>query len=236
VPEGWFRGTFETAFPAASADGFTFRIRVEGRWRRRLRRQQDPASAAASYATDEVIRLAAACSILAAAALESKANAHLGRPAKLARLGVRMQWARVHVGATLEDQHEAETRMRIRARARSDRDDTRLRIAQAVELRDLLREDPTLVLAHLLLESPATATEAVGAIEKIGEQVAAYAPGASWVKTARLLEKFFEGLPLDAKKLIIDRFCLILTEFGAEDAAQAIMSTHEVLAPRAPSE
>ena len=130
VPEGWFRGTFETAFPAASADGFTFRIRVEGRWRRRLRRQQDPASAAASYATDEVIRLAAACSILAAAALESKANAHLGRPAKLARLGVRMQWARVHVGATLEDQHEAETRMRIRARARSDRDDTRLRIAR----------------------------------------------------------------------------------------------------------
>jgi len=111
-----------------------------------------------------------------------------------------------------------------------------LRIAQAVTFRDLLREDPTLALAHLLLESPETVTgqAAISTISAIGEQVAAYAPGAAWVKTAQLLEKSFGELPPDAKQFIIDRICSGLMEFkGAEDAASRIRQVHGIPAQHA---
>jgi hypothetical protein len=144
---------------------------------------------------------------------------------------VRVQWASVHIEVDPEVQRQAKTRLRVRARAESEREDRQLRIAQAVEFRDLLREDPTLALAHLLLESPGTVTSEVAAsiIEEMGKLVAAYAPGAAWVKTAQLLEKSFGGLPPDAKQYIIDRICRSLMEFrGTEEAAQRIMQVHGI--------
>jgi hypothetical protein len=233
VPKGWLRGTFEAAFTAASADeGFNFEVRADGRWGRSGRRQHDPESAAASYVIDEVSRLAATCSVLAATTLERKANAYLGSASDIPKLGVRVQWAQVHVDVAPEDQHEAETLMRLRARAKTDWEDRQLRIAQAAALRDQLREDPTLALAHLLLESPGTVTEqAISTIKAIGEHIAAHAPGAAWVKTAQLLEKSFGEMPPDAKQFIIDRVCRTLTEFGAKEAAQRIMQAHAVLVP-----
>jgi hypothetical protein len=236
VPKGWLRGTFEATFPATSADGFSFDVTAHGRWRRTALRQHKPQAAAASYVIDQVSRLAVTCSVLAAPALTYKANAHLGRAVRIPGLGVRMQWASVHIEVNPEIQRQAETRVRLQARARSDWEDRQLRIAQAVTFRDLLREDPTLALAHLLLESPGTVTgqAAIGTISAIGEQVAAYAPGAAWVKTAQLLEKSFGELPPDAKQFIIDRICSGLMEFkGAEDAASRIRQVHGIPAQHA---
>lgn len=238
MPRDWLRGTFEAKFQAASADGFSFDITAHGRWRRTALRQHNPQSATASYVIDEVSRLAVTCSVLAAPALTHKANAHLGQAVRIPGLGVRMQWASVHIEVDPEIERQAKTRMRLRARAKEDLEDRQLRIAQAVILRDLLREDPTLALAHLLLESPGTVTgqAAVSTIKEIGEQVAAYAPGAAWVKTAQLLEKSFGELPPDAKQFIIDRICSGLAEFrGAEEAAHRIMQAHGSPVQRASS-
>jgi hypothetical protein len=236
VPKGWLRGTFEATFPAASADGFSFDVTAYGRWWRTGLRQHEPEAAAASYVVDQVSRLAVTCSILAAPALTYKANAHLGRAVRIPGLGVRMQWASVQIEVNPEIQRQAETRVRLRARARSDWEDRQLRIAQTVTFRDLLREDPTLALAHLLLGSPGTVTDqaAISTISAIGEQIAAYAPGAAWVKTAQLLEKSFGELPPDAKKFIIDRICDGLMEFkGTEDAASHIRQVHGIPAEHA---
>ena len=238
VPRGWLRGAFEATFPAASADGFSFDVTAHGRWRRIAFRQHNPQSAATSYVIEEVSRLAVTCSVLAASALTHKANAHLGRAVRIPSLGVRMQWASVHIEVDPEIQRQAETRLRLRARAKCDWEDRQLRIAQAVTFRDLLREDPTLALAHLLLESPGTITgqAAISTIKEIGEQIAAYAPGAAWVKTAQLLEKSFGELPPDAKQFIIDRICRGLMEFrGGEEAANHIMQVHGILVQRATS-
>ena len=232
MSRGWLRGTFEAKFPAASGDGFSFDVSAHGRWRRTALRQRNPESAAASYVTDEVSRLAVACSVLAAPALTYKANAHLGRAKRIPNLGVRVQWASVHIEVDPEVQRRAKARLRLRARAESEREDRQLRITQAITFRDLLREDPTLALAHLLLESPGTVTSeaAISTIREIGEQVAAYAPGAAWVKMAQLLEKSFGELPSDAKQHIIDRICRSLMEFrGTEEAAHRIMQVHGLI-------
>ena len=196
---GWLRGVFEVNFPAASEDGFSFEISASGRWRRTSLRQHDPVSAAASYVIDEVSRLALTCSVLAAPTLTYRANSLLGRAVKIADFGVRMQWAHVHIEVNPEVQRRADIRLSLQARAKSDWEDRQRRIAQAVTFRDLLREDPTLAFAHLMLESSGTLTaqEAISAIKEVGEQVAAYAPGAAWVKTAQLLEKSFGDLPPD---------------------------------------
>ena len=220
-------------FPVPSADGFIFTARAEGRWRRKGFRQRDPESAAASYVIDEVGRLAGTCSVLASASLERKANARLGRASDILRLGVRMQWARVQIDVEPEDQYNARIYMRSLADAKSEWQLRQMRIAQAVALRDLLREDPTLALAQLLLESPTKIDDhVISIIDAIGDQVAAYAPGAPWVKTARLLEKSFATLPLDAKRFIVDRICMVLTEFGASEEAQHIMRAHGYVGSR----
>jgi hypothetical protein len=139
-----------------------------------------------------------------------------------------MQWAHVHVDANPEVEREAQSRIRLRVRTKADWEDRQLRIAQAVALRDLLREDPTLALAYLVLESPGTVSDQAFSrtIKEIGEQVAAYAPGAAWVKTAQLLEKSFAELAPDAKRFIIERICIALTEFGAKEEAHHIMQAH----------
>lgn len=234
MPRGWLRGTFEVEFPAVSADGFTFNVRADGRWRWRGLRQHNHESAAASHVMDKVSRMAATYSVLAAATLERKANAHLGRAANVNGLRVRVQWARVHIDVEPQVRREAQTHMRLLVRAKADREDREVRIAQAVALRDLLREDPTLALAHLLLESPRKIdNHAISeTVKAIGEQVAAYAPGAAWVKTAQMLEKSFGELAPDAKQAIINRICRTLTEFGQKEAAQRIGQVHGLIFPQ----
>jgi hypothetical protein len=228
LPKGWFRGPFETEFESTSVDGFTMVVRVDGRWRRRSLWQHDPESAAASYVIDEISHLTVSRSVLAASALERMANARLGRPANVRSLGIRVRWAHVHIDVDPEVQSEAQNRMRLLARAKADREDKQLRMAQAVALRDLLRKDPTLALAYLLLESPEKIdSHAISrTIKTVGEQIAAYAPGAAWIKTAQLLEKSFGELAPDAKQAIINRICRTLTEFGEKEAARHIEQTH----------
>ena len=229
MPKGWLRSTFEVEFPAESADGYLFKARVDGRWRRRGLRQHDPESVAASYVIDKVRSLAISHSVLAATSLERQASARLGRGANVEGLGTRVVWARVCIDVDPEIQSEAYTLMRLRAREKADLEDRKLRIAQAVALRDLLREDPTLALAHLLLETPEKIdTQALkGTMKAIGEQVAAHAPGGTWVKTAQLLERSFGGLPTDEKQAIIDRICKTLTEFGVKEAAEHIEESYK---------
>ncbi len=112
-------------------------------------------------------------------------------------------------------------------------EDKQLRIAQAVTLRDLLREDPTLALAQLLLESPEVINNQTTreTIKTISEQVATYAPGAAWVVTARLLENSFSQLPPDAKAAIVDRMYRVFMEFGEKEAAERIVRAHGLAIP-----
>jgi hypothetical protein len=119
--------------------------------------------------------------------------------------------------------------MRLRARARTGLEDRKLRIAQASTFRDLLREDPTLALAYILLESPEKidSLDSGGIIKAVGEQVAAYAPGSTWVKTAQLLEKTFGELPDDEKRAMIDRICKVMTEFGQKPTAEHLQETYK---------
>jgi hypothetical protein len=145
-----------------------------------------------------------------------------------------MRWAHVYIDVDPQVRHEAEIRMRLHVRAKTEQEDSQLRITQAVALRDLLRDDPTLALAYLLLESPEKIDNQTlsATIKEVGEQVAAYAPGAPWVKTAQMLEHSFGSLAADAKQAIIDRICRTLTEFGEREAAQQIAQAHRFVLPQ----
>jgi hypothetical protein len=215
-------------FPAASEDGFSFQINVAGAWWRCGLRQRNPESAAESYVVDKVSSMAAKCPVLAAVALERRVNARLGRGSGVTGLGVRVRWARAHVDVDPETQHEAHARTRLRAREAAELEDRRLHIAQAVELRDLLRKDPTLALAHLLLAAPDKFENLAndGVIKTVGEQVAAYAPGGTWVKTAQMLEGSFGEMPDDTKQAIVDRICAVLLEFGKKREAGELQEAY----------
>jgi hypothetical protein len=228
LPKGWLRGTFEVKFPAESADGYLFDVRADGLWRRRSLKQHAPEEAAASYVIEKLYPLAKNYSVLAATSLERKANAYLGKGANIEDLGTRLRWAQVSIDVDPKILLEASNLMRIRSRAKADLEDRDLRIARAVALRDLLREDPTLAFAHLLLEAPEKidVRNLSGTIKAVGEQISAYAPGETWVKTAQLLERSFGSLPADAKQAIIDRICKTLTEFGEREPADHIRETY----------
>jgi hypothetical protein len=228
LPRGWLYGTFEVDFPAETGDGFTFHVEATVAWRRYGLRQHDPESAAASYVIDKVSSMAGNCSALAAVALERKVNACLGRGANVTGLGTRVRWARAHIYLDPETEYEAHTRMRLRARAKVELEDRRIRIAQAAELRDLLREDSTLALAYLLLVAPEKIENLTSGriIKAVGEQIASYAPGATWVKTAQMLEKSFGEMPDDAKQAIVDRIYMVLSEFGKKREAEHLHETY----------
>ena len=228
------RGPIALSFTVASAEGgYRFDVRTEGVWTRAWRtRQHNPGAAAASHVMDEVTQLAKTTSILAAAELQSRANTRLGLPADLCDTGVRMQWATIHVHARPEDVLDAQSRERAAASARLRREEQQHRINQYADFRDLLREDPTLALAQLLLEDP-TSIASTGAdlLSQISGYVATFAPGAQWVQTARLLEAAFGELKPDAKQFIVDRFCMALMEFGAKESAEHLRAVHRFTEP-----
>ncbi|WP_148666212.1 hypothetical protein [Streptomyces malaysiensis] len=186
---------------------------------------------------DEVTKLAAACPVLSPMDLQHRANARLGRSLHVPEGGIRVHWATVHVHVPPEDLHAAQNHMRLRARARADWELKQLRVTQAAAYRDQLREDPTLALAQMLLESPEALTteQVVTIIPKVAEQVSAYAPGAAWVQTAHLLGEWYGGLASDAKQFVIDRLCTVATEFGGERIAQRLKDAHGVTALAGPS-
>ncbi|MEU8719557.1 hypothetical protein [Streptomyces antimycoticus] len=224
-------GPVDLAFTAASAEGgYRFDVHATGQWLETgAPFHQNPAAAAACHVLDRVTELAAVCSVLSHAELEYRANALLGQPADLASASVRVQWVAVHVHARPEDLIDAQTHERLRAKARAAQEEQQLRVAQYVGFRDLLREDPTIALAQLLLENPAAFTpQTVNTMGEIARQVASHAPGAAWVETARLLEKSFGGLPADAQQFIVDRLCTVLMEFGAKAPAERLRTVHRV--------
>jgi len=216
------RGALDTEFTVASADaGYRFHVQAHGKWRR-IGGHQAPADAAACHLVDLVAPLAAACPILAPTELEHRVNRSLGRPAADDGSGVRLLWVTVHVHVDPQDLHDATVALRDRAAARGRLREQRLRLEQAVAVRDLLREDPTLAAAMMLAESPAYVGEhTVALVQQLAELVAAYSPGSTWVATARLLEAAFGALPAEARTYAVDSMCTALAEFSATIEAGA---------------
>lgn len=224
-------------FTAPSADqGLYFHISAQGHWCAK-KGHHDPGAAAAVHIIDEVTRLAAACPVLVPAALQYRANAQLGHPTHLADCQVRLDWATIQVHVDPDDACTAHQRARLAARQQAEWETRQLRMSQALTYRDHLRQDPTLVLAQLLLDAPQTITEqTIALIPKIAEQVAAHAPGATWVHTARLLDTWFRGLAPDAKEFIIARLCTVATQFGYEDLAEQVKSAHQTASGSGPGD
>ncbi|MEU5038706.1 hypothetical protein [Streptomyces rubiginosohelvolus] len=183
---------------------------------------------AAAHVADVFAKMAATCPIVTAKDLQLRANARLGRRMDLPGDRVRVNWATVHVSASPEDVHMAQDRVRLRAQARADRDLRQLRFVQTLAFRDQLREDPTLILAQLLLDSPTAVTQqTLEMIPKIAAHVSSYAPGAAWVQTAHLLNEWYGGLAPDAKQFVVDRLCTVAGEFGGERIAQQLRDAHQ---------
>jgi hypothetical protein len=91
--------------------------------------------------------------------------------------------------------------------------------------RDCLREDPTIALAQMLLETPAALTqETLSMLDAVGSRVAAYAPGREVVEVVQLLRDFTANLEPGAKKFMVDRLCAVLIEFGGRGTAEEIRS------------
>jgi hypothetical protein len=112
---------------------------------------------------------------------------------------------------------------RRRVSAKHSDEEMRLRINRIITFRNALREDPTLALTQMLLETPAAVSrETLETMELVAARIAAYAPGAEVVAIAQLLRDFTIDLKPDAKRFIADRLCAVLIEFGGTAPADQI--------------
>ncbi len=101
----------------------------------------------------------------------------------------------------------------------------RLRIARIISFRNGLREDPTLALAQMLLETPANVSpETLNTMETIATRIAANAPGAEAVAITQVVRDFIADLKPDAKQFIAERLCTVLVEFGGTLQAKQILA------------
>ncbi|MFC5147133.1 hypothetical protein [Streptomyces aureoversilis] len=171
---------------------------------------------------EQVEALARPLSVLEHHRLQHQANAVLGQAVSLAH-GFWVRWASVYVHVLPQDLGALLDAQRRQLAAKLADETERLRIERIISFRNSLREDPTLALAQMLLESPAAVTPSTfDTMESIASRVAAYAPGAKAVAVAQLLRDFTAELKPDAKQFIADRLCTVLVEFGGTAEAEEL--------------
>jgi len=229
VNRNWLRshqrsGRINGTFTARSADaGYLFGVDVEGLWEERAKHpHHDPEAVAAAYVIEEVGRLACSLSLFEGAQLQDRSNRLLGKPVTLPHHTLRVIWATVHVRAEASDISDLVEMQRRRASAKRADDEMRIRIERITAFRDSLRDDPTLALAQMLLETPgAVSPETLDTMQSVAMYMASSAPGAE-VAIAQLLKAFVEDMKPDAKQYIVERLCEVLVEFGGGDAANQI--------------
>jgi hypothetical protein len=214
----------DATLKAESADdGYLFCLDINGFWEERTRHGNHNAeSVVNSYVIEQIEPLAGSLSLLEYDRLEHKLNSLLGRPVSLPGR-IRLLWARVRVHAQPDDIGDLLEARRHRVAARRADEEMRMRIDRIIAFRNCLRDDPTLALAQMLLETPDKVTpETLATMESIAERIAEYAPGANSVVIAQLLRDFTANLKPDAKIFIAERLCKVLVEFGGAEPAEQI--------------
>jgi hypothetical protein len=217
-------GRINTTFTAESSDlSYLFSIDLESLWEQRASsRQRNPESMVIDHVMKHVERLATEHSLLQYKRLEHRANCLLGRPAGLADR-IQVITAVIHVDPDPRDITEILTALRRHEAAKRANDVMRARIELFAMFRDHLRNDPTIALAQMLLETPSKVdSETLQTMESVASRIAAYAPGSETVAIAQSLKEFMENLDPDKKKYIIDRLYTVLIEFGARGPAERI--------------
>jgi hypothetical protein len=217
-------GRISTTFTAESADqGYLFSIDLESLWQQRTRSSQhNPESAVIAHVMKQVECLAKEHSLLQHKRLEHRANTLLGRPEGLAD-HIQVITAVIHVNPEPGDITEILATHRRHETAKHANENMRSRIELLVMFRDHLRQDPTIALAQMLLETPSKVDSAtLQTMESVASRIAAYSPGAETVAIAQLLRDFTGNMDPGKKKYIIDRLCTVLIEFGARGPAERI--------------
>lgn len=233
MSSGWPRrlqrsGPLRETFTAHSADdGYYFQLEVEGRWEERARTpHRNPESVAATHVIELVRSLACSIPLLERERLQHQANSVLGQPVNVPDHSLRLLWAQVRVYANPDDVDDLLDAQRHRHALRRAAEAKRVKIEHIAAFRDSLREDPTLALAQMLLETPTAIThETIENLELVTQRVAANSPRVKTIVIAQLLRDFVAGLKPDAKQLIVDRLCTALVEFGGHEQAEKIRAT-----------
>jgi hypothetical protein len=225
-------GTLRDTIQTKSSDlGHFFILDIEGRWEERSRHaHHNPESVVTSYVIDQVGRRASSLSLLEHDLLQNQINSLLGRPINLSEHNIRLLWARVYVHARPQDVVHLLDMRRQQVSAKHADEEMRLRIDRITSFRNALREDPTLALAQMLLETPsAVSPETLNIMELIATRIAAYAPGTEFVAIAQVLRDFITDLKPDAKQFIVDRLCAVLVEFGGAASVDQIRARTQPL-------
>jgi len=219
-------GRFIDTLAVESSDhGYLFSIDIDGTWGQEPRsKQANPTSVALSHVIEHLERLAETHGLLQYKLLEHRANCLLGQPTDLAD-HVHLVRASVHVTAGSQDLADIAAIERRRSEAARADEAIRSRVQRLMVFRDCLREDPTIALAQMLLETPAALTPAtLSLLDEVGSRVAAYAPGRETVEVVRLLRDFTANLQPGEKKFIVERLFDVLIEFGGRPTAEKIRS------------
>jgi hypothetical protein len=222
-------GRIGTTFTAESAEsGYLFPIDLESLWQQGARSSQhNPESAVTAHVIRHVECLAKEHSLLQYKRLEHRANSLLGRPEGLAD-HIQVITAVIHVNPEPGDITDIIAARRRHEAAKHANENMRSRIELFAMFRDHLRQDPTIALAQMLLETPSKVDSAtLQTMESVASRVAAYSPGAETVAIAQLLRDFTENMDPDKKKYIMDRLCTVLIEFGARGPAERIQRLYQ---------
>ncbi|MFI8351425.1 hypothetical protein [Streptomyces sp. NPDC085596] len=231
-------GTLDLTCPAPSiTPGYPFTLTLTGTWGElpSPRPHHNPAAAAANHALTIARNITSQYSAADAVFAAARINTHLGRPADIPHLPVRLSWAAVHLSAEADAQHAALTHQRHLGEEQQRQTEQQRRLDEARTLRDTLLTDPSLALAYWFTTAPQTTDSAtLTRLEELLATTAPYAPQGLWVPLARLLHTFADHLSDEAKIHLIDTLAALTDRYGRPDITTDIRTLRTTHLPTDP--
>ncbi|WP_354642942.1 hypothetical protein [Kitasatospora camelliae] len=209
----------------SAAECFRFHFEVTGRWSDSpgATRHHDPEAAATDHVLNIIRDIARDHSLPDVVTVEKRVNARLGLPAAISDASVTVSWASARLWATPDDMASALHSLRSIHEHNLKEEQHRRELDLSRSLRDALREDPSLALAHLVLRHPQDlSTESISQLGMLVAEVSAYDPANSWVATARVLQDLIKDMPADTKAHLINQLATLASQFGHKEGANQL--------------
>ncbi|MFE7558188.1 hypothetical protein [Kitasatospora sp. NPDC057500] len=209
----------------SAAECYRFHFEVTGRWSNSpdATRHHDPEAAASDHVLNVIRDIARDHSLPDVVSVEKRANARLGLPEAVPYASVTVGWASVRLWVTPDDLASALQSLRRTHEYNLQEEQHRRELDLSRSLRDALREDPSLALAHLVLRHPQDlSTESISQLGALVAEVSAYDPANSWVATARVLQNLIKDMPTDTKSHLINQLATLAAQFGHKGVADQL--------------
>lgn len=157
-------------------------------------------------------------------AIEDRINAALGAPKDICNAAIRLLWVEVRI-AEVEEVRLARARerenTRIEALNRYEQQIEEIRNVDAFRSQVLV--DPGMALSYWFMQNPdSVGKNSYEAIEKFACRIASYDPDGRWVRVAKVLQAFVDGLTENERRQSIEILRLWIARHGMDELADIL--------------